>query len=323
MKLVKKLMLLGAIVANTAIVSQVGAEITNSVETFGGWRRDKLDMTLHGHEFKGAPADSFYRDFADDINLGQFGLRGVFGLPQSCTQTYDPCCESFFNFSNLYVRWSATWGWGSGGHYNLSSYNIGEEEEGQFASAKPRWANSQDYDIALGLLIPVSCEFGLAPVGGYNYDRLKYSIRRFSSDSIDDPSELNGSRVYARWEGPYVGFDAGYKLCDFLIAAGYEYHWVTNFRGQFKVPGDYLDTASGDFITDNRSGSNGYANVAHVDLNYNWCGWDLGLNFKYRYFRLNSGRSRIQIESDGDTTYTTVKAHQQTYEVNAVIGLNF
>ncbi len=321
-------MLLGAaLVANAAMLSSSleAYEITNSLDFSTGWRHDEVENKLHTLASRGGSFVSSDKDKAKELNSWQVGFKGIYAFPGS----FCPCgCESFFN--NLYLRGSAYWGWGISDddkfHQTLKSATAPKLIN---VRGKARNAVTEDYDIALGWLFPVTCDFGIAPVVGYNYDRVQWKIRNNKSDVASfNPSDENGAKITSRFESPYLGVDLGYNWCNWLLTAGYEYHWVTNFRGKFITPGDFVDTKN--FLTDYRRGHRGWGNVARVGLNYSCNCWDFGVDFKYRNFRVTHGRDKLPFpaESYGASPvnfkqYTTVKAKWTNYEVKLNLGYIF
>lgn len=335
MKIAKKMLVLGAMVANMAMVGQVSAELKNSIEFGGGWRRDDIKISNSAYNFNGGTLTDQEINDARNIDLGVFTIRGITVLPECLNQPIDPCCNSFFNLNNLYARWSLAWGWGGDGKFKETDRQFvdGVQIFEVIDNGKAQRARSADYDIALGYLIPVGCDFGIAPVVGFNYDRTAYSIRKLVSEfELFDASQLNGTRITSKWESPYLGVDLGYKFCDIGIAAGYEYHWITKYRGTLRVGGRYWDTVDG-FTAENRYGDKGWGHVVRLDLNYNLCGWDLGLNFKYRLFRLTGGIDtqpmagsdavRLPFDEVNYDSHAAMKARQRSYEINVFVGRSF
>lgn len=313
MKLINKVMLLGALFAvNTASAF----ELSNEIDFLTGWRTDKVHTTNRRYDVKGGDIIQKQRDHAREMNSWQFGFRGVFVIPRWWENCY---CDGYVDPNNLYLRGSAMWGWGTGGPYTqyLSGSEVGRR------CAKARNVNTQDYDVALGWFLPLTCNFGAAPVVGYNYDQVAYKVRHFPRDYRD----ANGTRITSQYSGPYVGVDVAFNWCDWLLAAGYEYHWVTCWRSRYQVPGDFLDTIN--YVTDYKRAHAGWGDVAHVDLIYSWCNWDMGVNFKYRYFTAKHGRNKVPAftEVAGNSleapNYSKTAGNWWNYEVNLVLGTRF
>jgi len=300
-----------------AVVNTATAfELSNEINFLTGWRTDKVHVNQQVYDIKGGENIQTRRDHARDLNTWQFGFRGVFAIPNLHDQCY---CDGYVDPNNLYVRASAMWGWGTGGKYAhiFSISDIGRR------CAKARNVNTQDYDVALGWFIPVTCNIGGAPVVGWNYDNVEFTGRHFSSNYAD----ANGTKVSSKYVGPYVGVDLAWNQCDWLVAAGYEFHWVTCWRSNYKVPGDYLDTLN--YQTNYRRAHCGTGDVAHADIIYSWCQWDMGLNFKYRYFKSKHGRNKIPSfrEAAGGNlhapNYSKTSGNWWNYELNLVIGTRF
>jgi hypothetical protein len=313
MQMTKKMMMMGLL----CFANSVSAfELSNEIDFLTGWRSDKIFTNLKIYDVKGGELVQQENDHTRDLDSWQFGFRGVFALPSWHNNCY---CDGYVDPNNLYIRASAMWGWGTGGPYKqvFSVSDVGTR------CAKARNVSTQDYDVALGWFIPFSCNIGMAPVVGFNYDRLEYKARHFPRDY----SDANGTRITSTYLGPYVGVDLAWNWCDWLLAAGYEYEWVTRWRSNYLVPGDFLDTLN--YVTDYKRSHCGWGNIAHVDLIYSWYCWDIGVNFKYRYFQAKHGRDKVPAFTEvagaslDAPPYSKTSGNWWNYQVNLVIGTRF
>lgn len=308
-----KHVLLGFVFAfNTA----TAFELCNEIDFITGWRTDKVQTSLNRFNEKGCEIFQTEHVHAPDLDSWQFGFRGVFAIPSWWDNCY---CDGYVDPNNLYLRGSALWGWGTGGDFRQIFHVCDPERR----CAKTRNVTTQDYDVALGWFIPLGCYFGAAPVVGYNYDEVTFKVRHFRRPFLDG----NGTKITSKFAGPYVGADVAFTWCDWLLAGGYEYHWVTRWRSNWETPGDFLDTFN--YITNYKRAHSGWGNVAHADLIYSWCNWDIGINFKYRYFTAKHGRNKIPAftEVAGNSlcapTYSKTSGKWWNYEVNLVLGTRF
>ena len=121
-----------------------------------------------------------------------------------------------------------------------------------------------------------------SPIEGLDLDNVVRSVGSSDGDS-------NRRHLKSRWRGGWVGFDAVYKLCDWDVAFGYEYHFA-----QFRGGHDRRDSSSlvpppvSNSLVSNRrhhKGKNGHGHVAWIDGRWNLCDcWDLVVGFKYQNF---------------------------------------
>ena len=138
-----------------------------------------------------------------------------------------------------------------------------------------------------------------------------------SSDS-SDPLDTSRRSLNSRWDGGWIGFDATYKLCDWDVCFGYEYHFAS-FRGKNHsnsssstsiIPPTVVARAAADAVpvvlpavvgdsdstsTDvdpsvsssghHRKHKHGFGHVVYVDARWNLCDcWDFIGGFKYQYY---------------------------------------
>lgn len=236
----------------------------------GGWRDDELRARMNGSNLAN-PATIENTVKFKNINVWQIGLQGRLAMPESC------CCERWW-LNQLFLDGSAYWGWvTSGNTKSLSNLTFGTGALTGVNLPHIDDGHTYDYDVALGWLYPLSCEFGIGPRGGYSWDRI--SVR--SKDSV--------VRYHSTWKSPFLGFELDYSLCEWFFDAGYEYHW-THWNGGFSnndISDDFSNaTGTVSFFDARNSSKTGRGHVGYVDAEwrYNSC-FGIILGFKYTYFK--------------------------------------
>ena len=248
----------------------------------GGYKRANIKTPLSAE----TPVE-FIGNFPTHLNkikIWQVGVSARYAFPDF----FAGCgCDSAW-LKQFYLRGSILIGKVDGGR--IKSFSIVPGEETETFSAKIKKGYSRDYDIALGWLYPWCDNFGIGPVVGYNYNKIKSKAGRFSDDDGLDVVGLDHLRYISRFKGGYVGVDLAYFACDWKLYAGYEYHMPV-WSGAFRLPGFDNDDA----FSDKRTGHRGHGNVFYVDGRYQFCGcWEIGLAYRYENYRSGKGRATPQ-----------------------------
>jgi hypothetical protein len=278
-----KILGLGCTLASIFFITSPALEAFHPVSDVSlttGWRRDEIKTSTDfgfGHtDFKLKGLDTW-----------EFGIRGQYAFTGFCG-----CEESWLD--DLYIKGSAVWGWGQNGKFhfgNNDSYSSDSysgfdsfDYRGAFDSIHAHKTRTYDYDIGLGWLYAIDCNWGIGPTVGYAWNRLTThpKNRGSSSDSYSYSDSFDYSDSYSgndragystKWHGPWLGLELAYEDCSWHFDLGYEFHWA-------KSKSKY-----GNFGGSNSHKSR-YGNVLYADAWYDLCdGWEIGLGFKYRSFQ--------------------------------------
>ncbi len=246
----------------------------------GGLRNDEVKNHICGYVFLDVPVFSD-RAKSKHMNIWEVGLQARLASP------YDEC--SWWWLQQYYMRGYAFWGWGNSGSYHESFRLDLPPKHPDLITANVHKVRTQNYNIALGWLYPLDCKFGMGPVGGYSYDSLNYSIYDVYCSGRFTERLLNDSRIKSSYQGPWVGVDAAYVWCDLTFYTGYEYHWITRWRGSNTLHGkEHIFKYS-----DVRSSHRGQGNVFYADFRWTLCDWcESGLGFRYSHLVARHGKAR-------------------------------
>lgn len=268
-----------------------GLEVSNEIDFFAGYRYDRIKH--HASLDFVTPLDdgavtAKARSKADDINIGEIGIDIRYFMPQ-----LDCCCE-FPWLSNFYLDGYASWGWGgkSKTKSRFTEYSAtGTEIVSYHHDHKIKSVDVQDYQIGLGYLL-YNCDcFAWGITGGWSYDRQKL---KHHADHYD-------YKISQRWNSGYLGTELFYGWCEWLLNAGYEYHWA-------------------DLHSDGVKSHRADGNVVYVDGTYQLCDcWDVGFCFKWRDFDARRGK----IHGDDVLKGGHAKARWESYSIVAKVGYGF
>ncbi len=245
----------------------------------GGYKRANINTPLSASDSNGFIGNFPVR--LNKVKIWQIGISGRYAFPDF----FAGCgCDSAW-LKQFYLRGSILIGKVDGGR--VKSLSIVPNENTNTNSASIKKGYSRDYDIALGWLYPWCDNFGIGPVVGYNYDKIKTKAGKFKDQDGADVTGLDHLRYVSRFKGGYVGVDLAYYACNWKLYAGYEYHMPV-WSGKFQLPGFDNDDA----FSDKRNGGHGHGNVFYVDGRYQFCGcWEIGLIYRYENYRSGNGRA--------------------------------
>lgn len=233
----------------------------------GGYRCDKI--TAHVDAFSAPDVFEGTDDLKiDDLSIWEIGAKG---------RIY---------FGNFYLRSNGYCGFGNSGHYR----EHGDNSFGQpsFESrASLHSISTQDFIFGIGYVFTFNDYWnnclGIAPVGGWGYNQQRVKLSHGETNGIED-QVFDGLVYKNRWNGPWIGFDLQYQICDFAFYAGYEYHWLHWHAEWLLDDVNVLPTAFSDRRRTNNA--NGYA--VYLDGYWNFlCSWEIGLGFKFQEFNVN------------------------------------
>lgn len=191
--------------------------------------------------------------------------------------------------------------------------------------AKIKDGYTTDYSLGVGYLFPLIRCLSIGPSVGYSY--IKESVTVHDAEFEEEPLPILDDLVYKmRWQGPWLGADVLYSIKCFDVHLGYEYHWC-DWRAEWLLDGPDVE---GEAFSDKRKGSDAYGSVFFADFNYRFCQcWNLGLGFKYQYWKVDSGRvvpkngTYAQVGQDEVSKAKVTKADLVTYGFQISIGRHF
>lgn len=231
-----------------------------------GYRNDHITTKLHAYD---PPGTLIAQDRlkATSIDVYEIGLKGEITF-----------CDDWF------IKGFADFGWVDGGRYREdTAFPI---IVSQTSTAHVNNGNTRDYSIGLGYLFSCNDCIKIGPVAGYSYDYQKIKLSTVDTNGVADPT-LSHLSYNMRWQGPWLGFETEYCLCDILLNLGYEYHW-SDWRANWTLDGPDVPGVA---FSDKRKASRANGNVVYLDGTYTFCDcWNLGLGLKYQYWEAWDGR---------------------------------
>lgn len=258
----------------------------------------------------------------DNINLYQLGLN-FRSMPH-----FDDC-ENLSYLNNFFINGFAYWGWGGSGatlHEHIKSYVYDVEQLGR---AKLKNACTQDYQIGLGYMFDCDC-WNLSLSGGYAYDKQVIHSNHgeiafpASAPFVDAAIYGKGYKTTTTWQGPWVGTELFYDLCDWRLSLGYEFHFA-HYHANHTIPANATSHQQG--MSSSTKSSRAYGNIGFISGRYFFCeGWELGLMFKYQNWQANHGHlDSSYFVNNGYSLTTTSSATGKwiSYGLNFDIGYAF
>lgn len=293
----------------------------SSLEIGVGYRRDKIDWRTSADLFGSSDSSSggssapfgLHSDLKwKNLNIWQIEARGEYVT-----------CDC------IYLRAYGDYGWIHSGKNTDSdsfTFNTGSDNEFSRTHAKTR-GHVYDADIAVGYQFKLCDDsFSIAPLVGYawkgqhlkdhhlRFDSIScsednanvnsslssarssysYSDYSYSNDSSSSSSSgrLN-SHYNTRWNGPFIGFDLDYRMCQWSFFLDYEYHFAT-----------YHAKANWNLRRDLPEGFHHRSKRAHgsvLDLGVRWefcdC-WTAALKGGFQWFDARHGHDRALVAED-------------------------
>ncbi len=296
------LWLLGAFVSSTALVQ--GFEWDASFDVTTGYRQDRITTDVNIYD---PPGTFIFSDglLAKHIQIWEVGLNGRVTF-----------CSDFF------IKGFANFGKVHGGRYIETVEGTSENEF--ISKAHISGGETRDFSIGVGYLYPFYECFKAGVAGGWSYDHQRIKMKDAETDEVDDPV-LDGLNYNNRWQGLWVGVEALYFWNCFEFNAGYEYHWP-HWHAEWLLAGPAVQTTA---FSDVRHAKEGSGNVVFIDVSYPFfCYGEVGLGFKYQYWKAKSGRLFPETVSFAELGFPNEvdripSATWQSFEVQASLGLRF
>lgn len=215
-------------------------------------------------------------------------LAGIDEIKVKNMQLYQLGLEGKWVFCNVFLRLEGNYGWSNYGKYREFSGASGTELSK--TEAKIHKGRTKDFNVGVGYLFPFSyCSpawegFFVGPQAGWSYDNQHFKTSHTKTDEVFDPI-LNDLRYSNRWQGPWVGVDAVFQVCQFDFNVGYEYHFA-HWHATWKLAGPDVPAA----FSDRRSSYHAHGQVVYLDGRWNWCScWNVGLGFKLQKWKAIHG----------------------------------
>lgn len=311
--------LIFTILSLTAIQQMYGFEFNNEFNFIGGYRHDDVHFDTSIHFDDAALPEHFV---IKNLNIWEVGVTARYKIP-----TWDYCeCESFLN--NFYLDGFVKWGWGGNGNkFELTDYDSPPTELVNITKGKLKNAQTFDYQIALGYLYDWEC-WGLGLLGGYayNYEHIKTKNGKTAELPtldvfVNDPF-FDGDKYEQIWQGPYLGVDFLYHLCNWNLDLGYEHHFA-HYHAKNTINPAFLT----DGFSDVRKTHSAHGDVIFLNGEYLFCnGWHIGLGVKYQYWTAKDGEfhpTLITFESLGLPAGTVGKATGNWTSYNAHLNVGY
>lgn len=222
---------------------------------------------------------------ARNISLYQLGFKCKWAL-----------CQYFF-------RLEADYGWSNQGKYREAIGIPG--------------GSSTDIQGGLHSGISRDCIFGggyqycfgdclcIGPVVGWSYQHLQFAsnhtkfFNESSSSSGSDSSGFSDNssfplyhhfRYINRWQGPWLGLDATFRIFRLTVNTGYEYHWA-HWHASF---GSHNSDPLGQSYSNKLRSNQAYGQVVYLYSRWNFCSyWYAGIGLKAQDWRVPKGHGKL------------------------------
>jgi len=277
-----------------------------------GYRRDDLDWNIAG-DITGNNPNVLSELTWDDVESYQLKLQGNFVWPNI-----------------IAFRGYANYGWVFDGDNQDSDY-LGDNRTFEFSRSNN--STDDDYVRDASLAIGYPFRFGqtvlgtITPLLGYSYHEQNLKITD-GYQTIPDLGPFPGldSSYDAEWQGPWIGFDIGFKAKKITTFAHrfetyftYEYHWVDynaeadwNLRDDFAHPKSFEHDADG----------NGWKIGTGFNL-WLYRDWALNFNYDYQDWSTDGGKDKVFF-SDGSTAKTKLnEVNWTSYALSLGVSLHF
>lgn len=322
---------LAALIVSTSasLYSQCcGLEPVSEISLSGGWRRDnfkaEVENTQTATTVVGQSTTIIRSTYEQELKLKnvdiwQIGGRLQFGFPEC----FCDCDYSWL--SQFYVKGYYYYGWISDGKYSddTSDPYITDITGDFHLGAKTHKGRTVDGSIALGYLIPVCDNFGVAPIGGWSYHQLRADLKDTFYSEGSDLSESRSNidkRFTTTWKGPWLGVEAVYymDLCGSCLRfdLGYEYHWG-KWTGERTINEEATDYSACLYFNDKRHSKKVQGQVGYLTAWWPVCDcWEIGLGVNYNYFKARKGGQdprNTTFNDLCDPTQTTTPTTVYTY----------
>lgn len=248
-------------------------EPISDINVSGGYRNDRFTSTIRTFN-----PDGHDRIKMTGLNIWEVGADMTLKLPNVFI---DRCACDYWWLSQFYTRGSVYWGRSCYGHCK-------EEAKDDFdlilasARGKVHRAHTFDYNLAIGWLFPFNYSFAMGPVVGISYNKLNFRV------NVDNFPSLDHFRFSSAYHSTFVGLDALVDTGCAYLRAGYEYHILHEWTGNFKVRGDVVDDFA---FSDRRVSKSGYGHVLYGEARFpiEDFYWEWGIKGQLSFFRARRG----------------------------------
>lgn len=284
----------------SANVSAFDLTFGGDAAVMGGYRLDRISTDVRGFD---PPGTLVLQDNlkGNNINIWEVGVRGRAEL-----------CECF-------IKGYADFGWVTSGTYK--EYGAFPILVSDVSRGHINGGHTYDYSIGLGYHFYCFDWFKISPLVGYSYDFEKIKMGKMNTNGFPDPV-LNNLSYNMRWQGPWLGLESDFWISCLNMRLGYEYHW-SDWKANWNLSGpDVPDVA----FSDKRKSNDAYGNVIYVDGRYAiYKGWDIGLGFKYQYWKAKGGKLKPRSGSFdiGDEVDKVPRATWASYQFQLSVGYSF
>ena len=190
----------------------------------------------------------------------------------------------WFKTCGWVTRFEGDYAWGNKGKYRdtVTQEPSGIESVQTSDVCKVR---AKDFSFGTGyLFICLNPCFSLGPVGGWSFNQQKFHTGSALVDGVFSPA-LSRLTYSNQWKGPWLGVDAVWHSSCFDLYTGYEFH-LGKWHASYELA--RRDVQGGPF-SDNRRSDSAHASVFYIDGKYRFCGWTLGVGFRFANWRATHG----------------------------------
>lgn len=248
-----------------------------------GYRHDEYES-----DFKPVVSPTGNNFIVKDLNLFTVGVKGRLFLTH-----FESCGD--FPIDNFYLTGFANWGWAGKDPFK-NTLTLGQDVPEFQTLGQLDYGHTSDYQVGLGYLFRLGelcspdclCEWDSWAIGfsgGYAWDKQNIKTRYgnltppFGSTTPPIPNPLfTGLKYHQKWQGPWVGTELFYELCQWTFNLGYEFHFCVHTESKFSRENPEFLPTDGP-----RTSKKGYGNIVFFNGNYKFCnGIEAGLHLKYQ-----------------------------------------
>ncbi len=257
------------IAINLISTSLQSVEPPTFFDVSGGYRFDRITCRVNSY-FEPGDFESSDKLKCKSVALYTVGAKAQIAL-----------CDYW------YLKGYGSYGWGNSGSYYEKVKTPGLSSVCSKADLHDNRA--RDYQVGFGYIYPVDgcwgC-WGLGPVWGWFYHDQRVKLKNARTDGFPDPV-LDGLIYKNRWSGPWLGIDAVYRHCNFLVMGGFEYHWAW-WHASWNLDGHDIPNVA---FSDRRRSHRAHGCVLYLDGKWEFytC-WHVGVGLKWQFFEARSGR---------------------------------
>lgn len=290
-----------------------GFDSSLSYQVGGGYRRDQISWEAYDLEGPGTVTKEKWN------NMGM-------GVVEA--QVEFVACQHYVFEVDFDYAWYDTRKNQSVRTYDIDSHQLLAHTKGH--------SKGQLYDLSggIGYQFNFDCfRLSLTPMVGWSYSHQFIKARKFQNELDPEDKVFGKSNYKYRWNGPWIGFAAGYNICcEWLVYLDYRFHWA-DYRGKVLENFWDIDEENEEELEclyddcehiheethPNQKASNAYGNEVIVGTSYDFCDrWYLDICFDYKGFWANKGHFTLD-----DVHHRIKDVNWTSYRITMDVGYTF